>query len=142
MAVMIPTLTPKGFVTAVADKADAAILNFYVSLYSQTNMYRGANKPLAYLVQQHGESALGMEQALTSELTTYLSRLFDSVSVDVKATTVANGINLRLDVMVRDDGQTYSFGHQLLTTNSKIIDIVDVVNTGSLIRKNPVLFKA
>lgn len=140
MTILIPTLTPKGFVSAIADKADAAILNFYVSLYSQTNMYRGSNKPLAYLVQQHGESAIGMEAALTTELTTYLSRLFDSAIVEVKSTVVANGINLRLDVMVRDNGADYSFGHQLLTTNSKIIDIVDVINTGSLIRRNPVLF--
>jgi hypothetical protein len=142
MTVLIPTLTPKGFVSAVADKADAAMLNFYVSLYSQTNMYRGSNKPLAYLLQQHGDSQIGMEQALTTELNTYLSRLFELAVVEVSGSSSANSINLQLDIMVRDNGSQYSLGHQLLTTNSKIIDIIDIVNTGSLIRKNPVLFNS
>lgn len=142
MVVKIPTLTPKGFVDAIADKVDAALLNFYVSEYSQTNMFRGSNKPLAYLVQQHGESLLGMEQALTAELNVYLNRLFENATVETTGTEEANSIKLRLDVIVRDSGKEYSIGHQILTTNSKIVDIIDLVNTGSLIRKSPAIFNS
>ncbi len=63
MVSKIPTLTPKGFVEAIQDKADAIMLNFYVSQYSQTNMFRGANKPLSYLVQQHGDNAVAIRDA-------------------------------------------------------------------------------
>jgi hypothetical protein len=140
MPISIPTLSPKGFVSTIADKVDAAMLNFYVSLYSQSNIYRGSNKPLAFLVQQHGESMLGMEEALTTELSTYLSRLFEYAVVNTVGSEEGNSINLRLDIMVRDNGKEYSIGHEILTRNSKIVDIVDIINTGSLIRKSPALF--
>lgn len=138
MVSKIPTLTPKGFVEAIQDKADAVMLNFYVSQYSQTNLFRGANKPLAYLVQQSGDNAVAIRDALEMELRKYLERVFESVPVlEVSSTEEGNGINLRLDVMVRDGGKEYSFGHEIMTSNSKIVDIIDLNNSGSLLSQNP-----
>jgi hypothetical protein len=142
MAAKIPTLSPKGFVEAVSDKADHAMLNFYVSQYSQTNLFRDSNKPLAYIVQQNGTSAIAMRDALVLELTTYLNRIFDFATVDVSSDEEGSSIKLRLDVIIRDSSKEYSFGHEIMTSNSKIVDIVDISNSGSLIRMNPSIFNS
>lgn len=135
----IPTLTPKGFVTSITDKTDTAMLNFYLSQYSQTNMYRGARRPLPYLVQQFGQDAKAFSDALDIELTTYLGRLFENAEVEVDYTEDGKSINLRLDVIIRDNGREYSLGHEIQTANSKVIDIIDINNTGSFIRNRPAL---
>lgn len=141
MAKKIPTLTPKGFVDAIADKGDAAMVNFYVSQYSQSNLYRGSNRPLAYLVQQYGSNSIAMAEALEIELTSYLNRLFDFASIEAEGTEDGDRINLRIDVIIRDDGKEYSLGHEIMTANSKIIDVIDINNTGSLLRANPAILK-
>lgn len=139
MPKMIPTLTPKGFVSSIADKADTALLNFYLSQYSQTNIHRGVRRPLAYLVQQFGSDGKAITDALDLELTSYLNNLFDYAEVDVDWTEEGKGIKLQLNVMIRDGDNEHSLGHVISTDNSKIIDIIDVNNTGSVLRRNPAI---
>jgi len=142
MVKKIATLDPAGWVMAVSDKVDRAMSYFYLSQHSQTALYEDV-EPLAYLVQQHGHSASAMRSNLESGVQRLLERQFEEAVVTVTlddTTEESDRINLQLYAMVRDEATEYSLGHLIITANSKVKDIIDINNTGSIVSRNANLF--
>lgn len=136
MSKCIPTLSAKGFVTTIVDKAERAIAYFCVSQYSQTNLYRGNVITLPWLVQRYGSDALEMRNQLQSALNNYLNRLFDEAQVEVVVDDDSEAISLDTKIIVIDEGTRYDLGYIIRTTNNKVLDIFDINNQG-YIGKNP-----
>lgn len=136
MSKCIPTLSAKGFVTTIVDKAERAIAYFCVSQYSQTNLYRGNVVTLPWLVQRYGSDALEMRNQLQSALNNYLNRLFDEAQVEVVVDDDSEAISLDTKIIVIDEGTRYDLGYIIRTTNNKVLDIFDINNQG-YIGKNP-----
>lgn len=136
MSKVIPTLSAKGFVSTVVDKAERAIAYFCVSQYSQTNLYRGNVVTLPWLVQKYGSDALEIRSQLQSALNNYLNRLFDEAQVEVVAEDDSETISLDTKIVVIDQGVRYDLGYIIRTTNNKVLDIFDINNQG-YVGKNP-----
>ena len=140
MVTLVPTLSPKGWLKSISDKCDQCIQYFYLSQYSQTKLYRGSVKPLAWLVQQFGNNAKDIRVELERALQDYFSRYFEHAEVAVTApVTEDDGINLRVTIMVRDDGIDYDLCHVITVANAKVLSIFDVINQGYIQGNHPSL---
>lgn len=133
MVKKVPTLSPLGFVTAIADKVNAITSYFFVSQYSQTTLYRGNVLPLAYLVQQFGHDQVQIQQKVETTLQLLFSRYFDDATVAVKTDLEEDRIKLTLTAIVRDDATEYSVGYVIRTSNAKVLDIFDLNNDGYIL---------
>lgn len=133
MAAKVPTMSSSGFVEDIAEKADRLMSYYFVSESSQSNLYRGQITSLPAQIQQHGHDEVNLVEAVRNELTTYLSRFFDGMDVNVRSDLPnkndPNRINLTVNVIVVQDGKQYSLGRLVSVLNSKIVDIVDINNT-------------
>lgn len=136
MTKCIPTLSAKGFVTSIVDKAERAMAYFCISQYSQSNLYRGNVVTLAWLVQRYGSDPMEMRSQLQSSLNNYLNRLFDEAQVEVVVDDETETISLDVKIFVVDEGLKYDLGYVIRTTNNKVLDIFDINNQG-YIGKNP-----
>lgn len=136
MTRVIPTLSAKGFVSTIVDKAERAMAYFCISQYSQTNLYRGNVVTLAWLVQRYGSDPLEIRSRLQSTLNNYLNRLFDEAQVEVVADDTSDAIVLETKIIVVDEGVKHDLGYVIRTTNNKVLDIFDINNQG-YIGKNP-----
>jgi len=130
MTVKIPTLTAKGFVESIEDKIERAMLYFCTSEYSQSDMYRGNVASLPWLVYRYGNNANDIRQEVEGTLSGYLHRVFDEAIVTCVTEEKHDRINLQINAIVRDNGETRNVGYVIGTTNNKVIDVFDINNDG------------
>lgn len=133
MVKKVPTLSPLGFVTAIADKVNALMSYFYVSQYSQTTLYRGSVKPLAWLVQQYGNDPKQIQEQMQTTLQMLFGRYFDDATVSVITDVEDDRIKLTVTAMVRDGATEYNVGYVIRTSNAKVLDIFDLNNDGYIL---------
>lgn len=134
LASYVPTLSEDGWENSPEKMGDILISHFFISDYSQTQLYTGQVASLPYILQQNQSDLSGLFSDITSVLTRYLSRYLQNVVVEVnqnaqytKGSFVA--INLFVSYMGAD-GKTYTLTNIIQTLNSKIYNITQLNNEG------------
>lgn len=135
MAIPVPTLSVKGWVTSAAQKADSLISHFYESDKRQTALYGDNVSNLQWVIEQYGHNPLLVCTQLRDELSRYLARYYQSVSVDVTPAgtdkTPGTALTLALYCDVIDDGKQYSFGRLINVNDSKFATIKKLNENGT-----------
>ncbi|MBH14102.1 MAG: hypothetical protein CMF37_15400 [Leeuwenhoekiella sp.] len=128
---VLPTLTVDGFVKTVPQTCDYLLAYFFLSQYSQSNMYYGKISSLAYIIQEHGHDEQTMLLRIQSTLTTLFNRYFDSVeasaSIDRDKDNAAQ-YEIITNLNVRRGNVSYSVGRQVSLINSVVQKIVELNN--------------
>src|SRR5690606_18491455 len=130
MTVKIPTLTAKGFVESIEDKIERAMPYSCTSEYSQSDKNRGNVASLPCLGYRYGNNANHIRQEVEGTLSGYLHRVFDEAIVTCVTEEKHDRINLQINAIVRDNGETRNVGYVIGTTNNKVIDVFDINNDG------------
>jgi hypothetical protein len=131
----VPTLSAKGWVDSLPEKADVLISHFFASDAFQSSLYAGEIANLQVLIQQYMHDIDGLKQGLRNSLEKYLGRYYSEVTVDIADDTAvnpSNRISLMLNCMVVEKGRSYSFANLLSLVDSKFEKITKLNNTGKI----------
>lgn len=131
MPKIIPVLGGAGFASDLAVKADQAISNFYITLRSQSDLYRGSVTSLSDIIANYGSNRLRLRDEVKQSLGLYLERQFDDVDLVVNAEeTTDGGIELQISLILRDGDRYVDIQHLVSSKDSRIRSIVDLQNEG------------
>jgi hypothetical protein len=135
MAEAIGSLSDKGWIHDVKPKADKLMGYYMTSNYSQSNLFFGEIVSLPKQIQEHNSDPVALRELIRSDLERILGRFYDSVSVDV-STSLANQddpgrLNVTVQALVAQDGQTYSLGRLIESVNGKVVKIIKLNNEGT-----------
>lgn len=133
MTAVVITLDTNGYLTDVAQKADCLFSDFLVSDYSQSNFHVGQVKSLPYLIQAHTKDLVFLRNEVQRALYDLYDPFFESVDVRVSIEEPdpvmkqsEARVDIRINLIVRVDGRTYSLGRLINVANSRISRIVDL----------------
>lgn len=128
----VPQLGSKGWVTDYANKLDLLLAHFFVADYNQTYLYPGQVSSLPRVMEKKGNLAAGAVDELQKVLKSYLSRYYDSVTVEVSikdaATNQTINAELQLSISISDKGTQRVFGRSLQSIDGKMQSITDLNN--------------
>ena len=128
----VPSLSPAGWVTDVATKADILMAWFFESIKSQTYIYGSNVSNLQWLIEEYGSNTMTLTSQISSTLEIYLGRYFDFVSATVTADDTPSNLNgsitITIHCLITDNGIQYSLGKLLQVSDSTVIDIININN--------------
>lgn len=128
----VPTLSAKGWIDDIENKADRLTAYFFVSEFSQSELYAGNVASLPYIVANYGHDQLRCATQVEDALRTMFQRYYDQVSVTVTTDTINgrdNGqYNLIVDLNVVQGAYRYSLGKLISTANNLVTNIMDINN--------------
>ncbi len=134
VATYVPSLSEDGWVNSPELMGDYLLSHFFVSDYSQTQIYLGTVSSLPYIVQQYQDDLSGLLPVVQSALSSYLSKYFVNVIVEVNAApnpTGSSQVGFSIYVSYQGaDGNTYYLNKIIETMNSKISGIININNNG------------
>tara|TARA_A200000159_G_scaffold164811_1_gene196461 strand:+ start:758 stop:1159 length:402 start_codon:yes stop_codon:yes gene_type:complete len=128
---VLPTLTVDGFVHSVPQTCDYLLAYFFLSQYSQSNLYYGKISSLAYIIQENGHDEQTMLLRIQSTLTTLFNRYFDSVEVSANITRDEDNeaqYEIVTELIVRRGDISYNVGRQVSLINSVVQNIAELNN--------------
>lgn len=129
----VPSLSVRGWVTAIPEKADLLFSHFYESDSSQSYIYGTNISNMQKLVESFGHEPDLLCENIRSTLLLYLGRYYPSVTTDViQKTSVDNKVTITIAIDVVEEGKKYSFSRLLMLTNSKIEKVIKLNNDGQL----------
>lgn len=125
----VPSLSSAGWLGEVSDKADKLMAYYLTTDYSQTHLYPKQVVSLAYHIAEYSNNYLDLEVRVRIDLEQYFKRYFDDVEIIVSVSAYdpeePSLLNLTLDVVVVQDGVSYSLGREIGTKNGSIITILN-----------------
>ena len=128
----VPSLSPSGWITDIAAKADALMSHFFESNKSQSYIYNNNVSNLQWLIEQYGSDSIDLTTQMTSTLEKYLGRYFDLVTVTVtsddNAKNLSGSVTIKIHCLVTQGGVQYSLGKLLQISNSTVTKIFDINN--------------
>lgn len=128
----LPTLSRKGWLDGVAERADRQLAYYLASNASQTMLYRGNVRSLQATVQAYNNDATRLKSAVESDLTALYLAVFDAVSVNVTVTDTATDgsyrYNIAMDVVLTEAGQNYQLGNVIQTINGVVQPLLSSIN--------------
>lgn len=128
MGKKVATLTSAGYIDGVAEKAENAMLNFFYSRGHQSFIF-GELAPLGTLVTRYGNDETAFEKEVKIALTTHLKDDFNNVSLTATSELAPDGgINLKLNVILIEDGSEHSLAYLILTKSALLLDILEISN--------------
>lgn len=123
MANVLPTLTTSGWVRDTAQKADFLFSYFLVSDRSQSILGMDGVQSLPFLLKS-GRDERQIRDEVERSLLTLFSAYFDAADCSVTITEARPDsdavLNLRISVIVTQDGRRHSLGKLINTTAGKI----------------------
>ena len=128
---VLPTLTVDGFVHSVPQTCDYLLAYFFLSQYSQSNLYYGKISSLAYIIQENGHDEQTMLLRIQSTLTTLFNLYFDSVEVSANITRDEDNeaqYEIVTELIVRRGDISYNVGRQVSLINSVVQNIAELNN--------------
>lgn len=132
MVKKVPSLTAAGWLSEIAERADALLAYYITSEHSQSYLYKGQITSLPYHIRRYGNEPVKLEQRVSSDLHKYLSRYFDKVEVeartDIPDVDDPNRINLQLDCVIYSGEYRYSLGREIKVANNKVINVFKINN--------------
>lgn len=132
IATYVPTLSTDGWVSSPSLMGDYLLSHFFVSDYSQTELYNGQVASLPYLIALYQNNISGLLIGVQDTLSVYLSRYFNNVVVEANSvpnTTNSSSIGFSIFVgYTGTDGIQYTLTNIIETVNSKISNIINQGN--------------
>lgn len=129
-----PSLSEDGWVDDPVLLGDYLISQFFVSDYSQTQLYLGEVRSLPQIVQSTQGDSNKLISMVQTELMTYFSRYFNNVYVEsalVNNPTDSSEIGFTIFISYIDtNGNTHQLNNLINTLNSKISNIINLNNNG------------
>lgn len=127
-----PSLSTDGWITSSSLKLDDLLADFYYSEYSQTSVFPKEVASLPYIIQNNRNDPIATAAATRRTLYTYLSRYFNSVTVECSASfddPSANKAAIKLFVEVFDTAGIAQTANTLLTyLDSKFQEAISLNN--------------
>lgn len=128
----VPTLSPAGWVTSPAEKADTLLSHLFLSLKSQSFVYGNNVSSIQGVIEQYGHDITVVTQQMGLLAEAYLRRYYDvaiaTVTNNNNATNLTSSAEISIHVQVTENGITYSLGKLLQISNSKITKIITINN--------------
>lgn len=128
----VPTLSQDGWVTDPNIKGDYLLSHFFLSEYSQTQLYPNNVSSLPWLIQNNQGNNNALQNQAEDMLSSYFSRYFTQVDVQVSINQdPANNAKSQLNFYVSyndETGKRISLGKSVSTNNSKIENIIAINN--------------
>lgn len=131
MTVVVPTLSDRGWVTSPNEKIDMLLAHFFESDAIQSYIYGNQIANFQSLLALYSNDRDGLQLALGDKLTGYITRHFDSASVNVNIADddiKGNALKIIIYCSFVQDGLSYSAGRLISTMNSKFMSITDINN--------------
>lgn len=129
----VPSLSVRGWIVAIPEKADLLFSHFFESDGYQSYIYGSNVSNLQNLVRLYGHAPELLCENIRNTLFTYLGRYYPSVNVDVTFdTSVDNKISVTIFIDVVEENRKYQFSRLLMVTNSKIEKVIKLNNDGYL----------
>lgn len=128
----VPSLSPSGWITAPAEKADALFSHFYMSDGLQSSLFPGQVANIQSLVEQYGDNPSRFVQQLEATLRRYIFAFYPE-GMDVQAEAIDLGtdrFDVRLTITVVQGGKQHNFANLINVVNSKIAGIIRSMNEG------------
>jgi hypothetical protein len=135
MGNQVLSLSRKGYLTDMGEKADRIFAYYLTNDYSQSFLYKGNVTSLQSTIQQVGSAdALTLQSQVRSDLQSLFNAYFDLAVVTVTVTTPAwdgsNRYNIAIGITVTDNGVTQSLGTLLLQAQDGIVQTLTNANNG------------
>ena len=132
MTVVVPCLSPDGWVTDTATMADRLMAHFFASDYSQTHVFPDKVASIAAILQRNQNNMTRTQSDLRDSLRNYLEPHFSSVEVEVQisdngGTTTVCTAYFYIKV-VGFDGVEFNFSSIGNIVDSKFQAVLDVNN--------------
>lgn len=128
------SLSENSWITSSSELADYLFSHIFLSDYNQTSIFPGHVCSLAHLIQRNINDISSMTLDIRNSVSKYLSNYFKDVNVDVQSSLDENdksAVNLTIAAtFVDDEGKFFNLGRALTYTNNKIINIINLNNTG------------
>jgi len=132
--ILVPTLSLDGWVGSTAMKADYLISDFFLSEKSQTAFYGNEVASLPWIIQNYQGDVQKTTQAVRETLSTYFSRYFKDVTIDVSyAQDPPNSSEVKIKLYVSfldDNGKEHTLTRLIDVLDAKIQKITNLNNNG------------
>lgn len=124
----LATLSRKGWLSGIAERADRVLAYYFTSDKSQSQLYHGRIRSLQATVQAHNNNGTRLGQAVEADLTALYTAIFDGASVNVTVTDTAtdgsNRYNIAMEVVITEKGTNYQLGAVIQTINGVVQPII------------------
>ncbi len=133
---LVPTLSGRGWLRTSAEKADQILSWFYVSDYSQSELFLGNITSFAYLVQRYGSDKNMLVTHTNDTLEAYFRRYMPNTFVSVTAKYLNEELQdgpYALNILLRgqnSDGSFWNYADEIQVINSTFKRVMRGVNTG------------
>lgn len=128
----LATLSRKGWLKGVAERADRQLAYYLASDASQSQLYKGSIRSLQATIQLYNTNGTRLGQAVEEDLNSLFNAIFDGVNVIVTVTDTAtdgsNRYNIAIDVTITEAGVTYQLGETLQTINGVVQPLLSTNN--------------
>lgn len=134
MAIVLPSLTPEGYISDRNLMMNKIYSYFITSDYSQSVRYYGNISSLKYLIRKHGTNHTGLLAEVRTMLNDLYLRYFDKVTVNAAITEIPitgsskTNTALSIDVIAIHDGVEFSLSETSYITDNKISEIDDTMS--------------
>lgn len=130
----VPTLSEDAWVSDAKQKADYLMAHFFLSDYSQTQLYVGKVSSLPWVIQSTQGNMMQTVLQLQQTLETYFGRYFDNVVVDVVDQTPTDSSSAEIVLYIAftdpETGATHTVNEVLRERNGIFSRIASISNTG------------
>jgi hypothetical protein len=134
MGNQVASLSRKGYLTDVAERADRVFAYYLASDKSQSYLYAGNVLSMQATIQEVGNNQQKLQSQITQDLATLFNNVFDLAAVTVAITTPAwdgtNRFNIAISTTLTDAGTTYDLGTLLLQSQDGIVTKLVNANNG------------
>jgi hypothetical protein len=130
-----PTLSEDGWVVDSSVIVDYMFSHFFLSDYSQSQLYTGHITSFSWILQEHRGNMLEIIASLTQSLNTYFRRYFPYVDLEItESTKDSNSNNAAITLFLKivdNEGKAVNLGRLVNLMNSKLNSIVKLSNDGT-----------
>ena len=128
----LPTLSEDAWVTDSTAQVDYLFSHFFLSDYSQTQLYVGKVSSLPWIIQEGQGNMQRTTELLQQTLMKYFSRYFTRVTIEVTDSTpesAGSKAEITIYVNVTDrEGKEIVLGKLIHLLNSKVSEIISISN--------------
>jgi hypothetical protein len=137
MGAAVPSISDRGWITAVPEKVDLLLSYFFESDSIQTYLYYGHVTNIQNILQKYGNNVPQLCVQLRSMLEPYFAGYFDSAVVEVNANNdpsvnPTNEVTLTIIATIADGGTEYSLGSLVQVNDSSFQRVMGIINYGVL----------
>jgi hypothetical protein len=127
-----PSLSTSGWISSGQDMADYVFSQFFLSDYSQTQLYLGQVSSMSWVLNRTAGSISDAMTLLQRTLNNYFGRYFDNVVVEVSqgpdSTTGSSATSLRIYASFTDSqGVNINLGRSIEIVNNKVKKVINLI---------------